>query len=296
MEFSDRLIDLVEQDIVPKDSQLVSTNNKLVVISSREGIVYRIARLGDSVDRDDPQDISYSHRVSWAIAQEAPVVSPLEEEPIVASDYVISRYPLMRSDPRLSEANSEEIFNLVHSVGQSLGSASKHLDLRSLQVPQYVSTRLSDIEEAGTINPGEVDCLREILERLEEQAPFDELTAEGTVLVHGDLKKDNIVSDNSGQLMVIDLDAAALGPSLYDLSSWRLRREMGDSSPMESVIDIARRSTSWDEDRYRALIGWKAVSSMSFILRYEDDEMAPRKISALARAAILLGAFDHLVK
>ena len=125
--------------------------------------------------------------------------------------------------------------------------------------------------------------------RMDSQYPFEQLTQRDTSLVHGDFKADNIATDHEGRLKAIDLDAVAVGPGLYDLASWRLRSQMGDSAPIEEVANVGRQTDTWDEDAYTSLIGWKAISSMSFTLRYETPDMNREKIPHIAESAILLG-------
>lgn len=111
-------------------------------------------------------------------------------------------------------------------------------------------------------------------------------------LVHGDFKADNVVADSHGSLKAIDLDAVSVGPGLYDLASWRLRSEMGDEAPVEEVANVGRQTEAWREDSFRSLIGWKAISSMSFTLRYESPEINEEKIAHIAQSATNLGGLD----
>lgn len=293
MEFRQCKTDLVREGLMPEDSQVVSTNNKLVAISPEQGVVYRVSKAAGSNLRDDPHDLGYSHRVSWYAAQEAPVVSPLDREPLTAKGYVISRYPLMIGDVHLSENNADEIFTMTQRINSSLSTVSDNMTLRSLNIPEYVGSRIEDLEGKKISHPGDLDYIRRELTALQHSFPFSELTKDDTGLIHGDFKIENIVSDAKGNLRAIDLDAAAVGPRLYDLSSWRLRQELGDKTPVESVIEIARKKEEWNDDYYKALIGWKAVSSMSFTLRYEDEQTSHRKINEIARAAIKLGGLLH---
>ena len=45
MEFRQYKTDLVREGLMPEDSQVVSTNNKLVAISPEQGVVYRVRKL-----------------------------------------------------------------------------------------------------------------------------------------------------------------------------------------------------------------------------------------------------------
>lgn len=124
---------------------------------------------------------------------------------------------------------------------------------------------------------------------MNDRFPFCQLLHDDPALIHGDYKVDNVVTDHAGNLHAIDLDAAAIGPRLYDLAAWRLRSELGDNTPVEEVVDIGRSVADWDEDVYRSLIGWKAISSMSFTLRYETPDMYADKVPRIAHSAVLLG-------
>ncbi len=64
MGFQQYKSDLVEIGLIPGDSRIVSTNNKLVAISPEQGIVYRVKKDTDSSLRDDPHNLDYSHKVS----------------------------------------------------------------------------------------------------------------------------------------------------------------------------------------------------------------------------------------
>jgi hypothetical protein len=53
MEFRQYKTDLVREGLMPEDSQVVSTNNKLVAISPEQGVVYRVSKAAGSNLGDD---------------------------------------------------------------------------------------------------------------------------------------------------------------------------------------------------------------------------------------------------
>jgi hypothetical protein len=96
----------------------------------------------------------------------------------------------------------------------------------------------------------------------------------------------------NGKIQLIDLDAAALGPLHYDFASWRLRQELFDrKTDVEAVVSSARRSELWDEDMYRAMIGWKALSSLTYVLNYAEANDIKRRTNEIGSAASRLGVF-----
>lgn len=279
---------------IPDDSEVVSTNNKVVVISRKMNIVARIGDLADLKSRDDPQDLRYSHRVAWLAGDHAPAVKPLHEHPILKEGYVISNYPLLNSNVDLDESQPQNIYDMTDSFSGTLSIIESDMTLRQLAISEYVQERLNQMYDSAAYDGELVDYVSAQIEQMNRMYPFVQLIDSDKALIHGDLKADNIVADNAGTLKFIDLDAAAIGPRLYDLSSWRLRSEMGDNAPVEKVVDIGRKAKGWNEDSYRALIGWKAISSMSFTLRYEAPELSRKKFTTIANAAITLGGLTKL--
>lgn len=282
---------LLTQGHIPPDSEVVSTNNKLVVVSYDEQIVARIGEIATEQVRDDPHDLGYSHGISWLISAIAPVVKPLEEHMIRIENYVISRYPLMNRRPELSK--TVEAYSMLALTGDSLLVAN-NMSVRKLNIPGYLQERLSYMHGNEQYEQRLVAQVQHIADKMGSDFPFMELSADNPALVHGDCKTDNVVSDYSGCLMLIDLDAAAIGPRQYDLASWRLRTEMGDTAPVEQIVDVARRENGWEEDTYRALIGWKALSSMSFALRYGEPDAAIGSVNMVMNASNVLGGFTNL--
>jgi serine/threonine protein kinase len=290
MNVKESIEELITGGVIPSDSEVVSTNNKVVVVSASKGTVSRIIDLSLMQPRDDPQDIRYSHSVSWLGGADAPIVRPTHETPLTRGSYVISTYPLMkREGVDLSEPNAKNIYDLIMNVGDALPNILLGMPLRGLSVPIYVQERLDYLSKIPTAISEFVDFTFQALERLSSSHPFSQLSEDDIALVHGDYKSENVVADEEGGLMVIDLDAASIGPRLFDIASWRLRCELGDGAPIEKVADVGRKTKAWDEESYLALIGWKAISSMSFTLRYEHPSISKPKFKKIARAAMNLG-------
>ena len=280
---------LVASGDIPEDAEIVSTNNKVVIISQSESLVARIGSISDAKLRDDPHDLGYSHTVSWLAGDSAPVVQPLHEQPLVRGDYVISSYPLLSSDVELGTSSAVAIHDMLRDFGKALPVVTGSMALRRLNVSAYVNERLKYMCDNPFYDERLVGYVQHETAKMDERYPFEQLTQNDAALVHGDLKVDNIVVDVDGSLKAIDLDAAAVGPRLYDIASWRLRSELGDNAPVELVAEAGRRESEWDEEAYRALIGWKAISSLSFTLRYEAAEIYSQKTAAIADSAVRLG-------
>ena len=105
---------------IPVDARIVSTNNKVVIVSEAERVVARIGSLAELKLRDDPHDLRYSHQASWLAGAQAPVVKPLSEHPVLSEGYVISSYPLFRSDDMLDESRAQDTYDMTRSIGNAL--------------------------------------------------------------------------------------------------------------------------------------------------------------------------------
>ena len=283
---------LVSNGDIPDDAEVVSENNKIVVISHRERIVSRIGNLENATLRDDPHDLNYSHRVAWLAGDSAPVVKPLQETPVVSGDHLISNYPLLDSEVPLDASRAGDIFVMARDLSLALPVVESGMNLRRLDVATYVQERLDHMLDNPDFDQSLVEYVNKEMQKMKREAPFLQLAEDDRALVHGDFKADNVVADGYGNLKAIDLDAVSVGPGLYDLASWRLRSEMGDEAPVEEVVNVGRQTESWREDSFRSLIGWKAISSMSFTLRYELSEVSEGKIAHIAQSATNLGGLD----
>lgn len=280
---------LISNGDIPSDSIVVSENNKLVTISAARRIVSRIGNLANTQLRDDPHDLSYSHKAAWLAGDTAPVVKPLHETPIISGGHVISHYPLLDNSTQFGTSDANNIFTMANSIANALPVVESGMKLRRINIHEYVQQRLDDMVDDTTYNQQLVHYVNNQVQKMGREHPFLQLTEDDRALIHGDFKADNVVIDANGSLKAIDLDAVAIGPRLYDLASWRLRSEMGDNAPVEEVVNVGRKAEGWNEESYRALIGWKAVSSMSFTLRYEDALTSQQKVAHIAQSATTLG-------
>lgn len=263
--------------IIPDDSEVIHDRRNTILKSSSRGVVYRVS--AENVLDDTPQDIAYSHKLSWQIAQNSSaVLSPLNPEPIVYDGVVVSQYPL--ADTEISRANSQELANLLNEAAAiAVNSLTK---IRELKVYDYVNDRLelsTDDEVARMRNwlkyyyQAHADMYAERIDGCEPS------------FVHGDLHSNNIVR-HEGVLKLIDLDSASSGPPLYDAAAWHLRYLSGDDTrvDVQSVVDIMKSDEKWDDTLYQGMIGWKALSSMSYLLlNYRNYPDFKKRIANIKR-------------
>lgn len=281
----DRLLD---EKLIPADSEIVSTHNNLIVTSKKEATVSRIGKLSLIAQREDPGDITYSHRLAWVASDVAPVVRPVSEEPIQKEGIIISSFPL-REKVDWSESSPGSIQDMISSFNGALGYVGERLVLRDFDISKYAQQRLDYAYHHGFNQMQVLDNAQRILSAHQMAYPFRELTDDDPALVHGDLHVGNVVA-NKNSLEIIDLDSVARGPKLYDIASWRVRREISDVAPIDRVVDISSKFATWDDESFRALIGWKIISSMTNAIRYEKSENLRSRIVELGRCAHHLDA------
>lgn len=289
MSAESQIMELIRSGLLPGDTEIISTHNNLVASSQKEKIVARIGQISLIAQREDPGDVDYSHRISRIAADNsAPVVRPLTEKPIAHGDMIISLFP-MRHNVNWAEQRAHDIYLMTQRFNNAFESVDSHIELRELDVVKYAQARLdyarTDYKSIEQVH----DFVQEYLDAQQTVYPFNQLVEDDPSLTHGDLHAWNVLSDDSGRLEIIDLDSTARGPRLYDLASWRVRHNMGDIAPMEDVIEVARRDSEWNEEAYRALIGWKVLSSMTHVLRYEKKPKVTDRVQSLAGCAQQLG-------
>jgi hypothetical protein len=279
---------LLDEKLVPADSEVISIHNNLVLISKREAVVSRIGKLSLIAQREDPGDITYSHRLAWVSSDVAPVVRPVSEDPIQKEDIIISSFPL-REKVDWSTCNPESIHDMLSYFNGALTYVSERATLRDFDISEYAQQRLDYAYHHGFNHMEILDNTQRILSAHQMAYPFHELTDNDPALVHGDLHAGNVVA-HKNSLEIIDLDSVARGPKLYDIASWRLRQEISDVAPVDRVVDISSKLATWDDESYRALIGWKIISSMTNAIRYEKSENLRSRIVELGRCAHQLDA------
>lgn len=281
-----RIDKLISDNVLPPDSKVLSEHNNTVVMSEHVQIVARIALQKAMHERDDPGDLVYSHRLSWNLGSAAGVVSPIEREPIVHHGTVISIYPLMLP----VDWNRISAEQMSQTIGMFNTAAVDKPSLRVMDIEDYAERRINYAESSEVGQYPYVEIVRHAFDMYRKSYPFQQLIDDSPSLVHGDLHTGNIVTDENYKPLLIDLDSAAIGPAHYDIASWHVRNARGDNAPTDAMTDILRRDIGWDEESFRALMGWKVVSSLTHTVRYEMSDKQRDTIRHLFRIARQLGA------
>lgn len=286
-DYSEAMSTFVAEGLLPEDSKVISTHNNLVVASASTKMVSRIAWIPAMEERIDPGDIRYSHQVAWLLGEKTCVLRPTTEAPDQYGDYVFSTFPLLKpvdwnvQDPAV-------ILSAVMELGQAFPTVCQ-IDLRRLNVQEYAQERLV-YARSRDVGEGVLEWADAMLEHYKQNHTFPRLVELDPALTHGDLHAGNVVEDQTGKAFFIDLDSIAVGPRLYDLASWRVRRELGDDAPVDEMVAQARGLPSWHEDEFRALVGWKLLSSVTHTLRYTDTREVLERLSALDACGVSLKA------
>lgn len=282
---------LIADGVVPADSEVLSTHNNLVVASRSMDSVVRIGRISAIMARDDPGDIRYSHQLAWLAAEVAPVVRPTAPKPTYHGDFVLSFFPKLRPVD-WSTQDPAAIVTSTAAFNRALPHVEQVVNLSDLEITDYVLERLKRARSqlAADMNGPQLDLTEAMLGYYRRHYPFAELREADPALVHGDLQTSNVLVDQRNNVQLIDLDSAKKGPRLYDLASWRVRSELGDPAPTEDAISLAPGMIPWNDETYRALAGWKLLSSMTHIVRYEAPQNVLRRIGSLGRCGVRLAA------
>lgn len=282
---------LIEDGVLPEDSEILSTHNNLVVASRSMDTIARIGRISAIMRRDDPGDLRYSHKLAWLAAEVAPVVRPISPVPTYHGDFVLSFFPRLRPMD-WSTQDPTTIVTSTAAFNTALSRIEPSMCLGTLEITDYAVERLQRVREQQTAvsNERELDLAEALLGYYQGHYPFSELREDDPALVHGDLQTSNTLLGLRNNLQIIDLDSAKKGPRLYDLASWRVRSELGDPAPIEGAVSRAPLLIPWSEEAYRALVGWKLLSSMTHVLRYEAPPDAPRRIASLGSCGLKLAA------
>lgn len=280
-----RIRQLVEHRIIPEDAEVIAQTNNLVLRSKESMTVARVSLPETTTDRDDPQNVDYSHRLAWAMAAEGrPVLKPFTPEPIELDGMTISLFPLAESVEWRTQ-DPADIGRLIQDY-----SSFKSPMLRTMDVSRYTSDRLSRVVRQEYRHNRQLYELIVSLHQQQLERHDPENAQKGTI--HGDVHSANMVDDN-GHVKFVDLDATATGPLPYDLSSWRLRQALFDHRvDVEAIVECARKSSEWDENRYTAMIGWKALSSLTYILAYGEESQLVDRANTVGRIARKLGGLS----
>lgn len=277
---------LVSEGILPVDSQVLTEHNNTIVVSESEQIVARIAMQAAMQEREDPGDLIYSHRLSWNLGATAGVVTPLEAEPKVYNGFVLSIYPLMQPI-KWAHVSAEQMSRTVRLFNEA---SVANPQLRTMDIGSYAQQRINQVECEEGGQSAELVDVQNALDAYQGSYPFHELTTNSPSLVHGDLHTGNVVTDKDNKPLLIDLDSAAIGPTNYDIASWHVRHFRGDTAPTAEMLENFRLHPGWSEESFRALMGWKVISSLTHTLRYERKSDRRRVINHLFWIAANVGA------
>lgn len=279
---------LKEKSLLPVDCEVISDQNNVIVRSESERFIARIALLSEIKKRTTPGDLMYSHGLAWDMRDYDVTVAPVSAVPTQDGDVIISSYPLMQplEWQRITADSVYEKVSKMAQLGSTLSSEMTR-QLYTLDISEYAQRRLEQVRENDMDD--ETAQLADIVERqvgmYVQRYPFSELRDSDPALVHGDLHTGNIVVDNDNPLL-IDLDSVSLGPRLYDLASWHVRSLRGENVPTTEMIKVEKSVGTWNQETFDALMGWKVISSLTHILRYETAAERRSSITNLAQVAI----------
>lgn len=285
--------DLINKGHLPSDSEIIAHNNNVVVGSILEQTVTRIGRLSVIADSGYHGNIYYSHHLAWLLRNNGSVLAPVTEQPIIDGDYILSTFPmLMPADWR--NVSGHDLYRVVADFNDGYIHIKGLLNLRELDIANAATERIMHIHRTG--QPYDEQSLTNIQAALDDHQhryPFRELREASPALLHCDLHSGNILTDKNNALRIIDLDSVAKGPRLYDVASWMVRHQRdGGDAPIDIMIETAQYSKTWDEEAYRALMGWKILSSMTYNLLQEEPQSASIKNNKLAKVACSLGVLN----
>jgi hypothetical protein len=269
--------------LVAPDARVLSQKTHLVVYSPSAATVTRVASLADIRGREDPGDIIYAHEIAWALREYGPVLPPLQRRPRVIDDVVFSDYPY-RALPRWGQIEPAQLIAVLDCFGARLADVGGRHALRRLDVAAYAQQRLLTAERHDVHERGLICRLRTLLSFWSDRHSFAAISSRDPALVHGDLHAGNVVAER-GDLKLLDLDSAAVGPRLYDLAAWYVRHRLGDPAPITAAVELARCQSYWREDDFTALIGWKLLSSMTHLARYGSPAQMAQALPALVVVA-----------
>ncbi len=281
---------LTHEGLIPEDSVVISERDNLIVSSMLEQTVSRISTIHAINRREGSGDIIYSHELSYGIGRRGAVVSPVSHVPDYYKKYVISTYPLLRPFyPELVKAET-----LSDSIQQfnafSIDDIAPAVLVKTMNIPHYAGTRIA--RAAHTLECDEyehtINAVMCTLDYYNDSFNFRQLIKEDPSIVHGNMHAGNVVTEENGKPLFIDLDSAAIGPRLYDIASWRVRQLRGEPAPTDEIVTESVRSK--DASRLRSLIGWNILYSMTQALRYSAPDKIHDDLRKLADIAQQLEA------
>ena len=280
---------LISMGLVNADTEVLSSHNNLIMKSPSERVVYRIAEIASMLSREDPGNLHYSHEAAWVSADVAPVVRPINRRPVEDEGFIVSSYP-ERQQIDWTNHDPKNALDTILELNNSLGYVSSAMELRTIDIPSYSLSRLDFAAASeGTKDSRSLDIVKRIFEKHSAEYPFYELLDADMGLVHGDLHATNLVRNDAGGAELIDMDSLSIGPKTYDIASWRVRHELGDIAPVDIMLEMRRLDGDWNEDLFRSLMGWKIISSMTHVLRYEQNHLKiPDRVRQLGEVGLKL--------
>lgn len=282
---------LISRGLVNADVEVLSNHNNLIMKSPSERVVYRVAEIASMLSREDPGNLRYSHEAAWISADIAPVVRPVSRHPVEDEGFIVSSYP-ERQRIDWTSHDPRNALDTILELNNSFGYVNSAMELRTIDIPSYSLGRL-DFATASDETKGcrSLDIVKRIFEKHSAEYPFYELLEADKGLVHGDLHATNLVRNDAGEAELIDMDSLSIGPKTYDIASWRVRHELGDTTPVDTILRMRRLDGDWNEDLFRSLVGWKIISSMTHVLRYEQNHLKiPSRVRQLGEVGLKLKA------
>ncbi|MEU8114105.1 phosphotransferase [Micromonospora sp. NPDC048947] len=195
-------------DVSAEGARLLQLTNNAVFALPRSGIVIRIARTHQLLDRVT----KVVQLGRWFARIDAPVIrlAPDVEQPVRVGDLVASVWSYVQpSTPAPTVEDLGLVLREFHS-----------LDVGPLALPAWdpvgdARRRLADAED---LDPNDRDFLLKWCDRLEPRLVALSHRQEPK-LVHGDAHVGNLLREASGRTVMCDFDATCIGPWQVDLAA-----------------------------------------------------------------------------
>ncbi|MEU7970974.1 aminoglycoside phosphotransferase family protein [Micromonospora sp. NPDC049089] len=191
-------------------AQLLQMTNNAVFALPRAGIVIRLARTHQLLDRVT-KVVQLGH---WFARIDAPTVrlAPGVEQPVRVGDFAASVWSYVPPSPSQSAPTVEDLGRVLRQLHA--------LDAASIALPAWnpvgdARRRLADAED---LDPHDRDFLVRWCDRLEPQLIALNQRDEPK-LVHGDAHVGNLLREASGRTVICDFDATCIGPWQVDLAA-----------------------------------------------------------------------------
>ncbi|WP_327032723.1 aminoglycoside phosphotransferase family protein [Micromonospora ureilytica] len=194
--------------VSPEAAQLLQLTNNAVFALPRSGIVIRIARTHQLLDRVT----KVVQLGRWFAGINAPTIrlAPVVEQPVRVGDHVASVWSYVQPQPPAPT---------VRDLGLVLREFHA-LDMAPIALPAWdpVGDARRRLADAEGLDPNDHDFLMKWCDRLEPQ-----LVAlshrEEPKLVHGDAHVGNLLREATGRTVMCDFDATCIGPWQVDLAA-----------------------------------------------------------------------------